>query len=153
VYSGSSPSKEKDRRESGRLQAMLQGRALRWKDESAERWSEVSEEGRQLVERLLVTDPSKRPSAAEALDSKWFSEEKAEALARTNLQPVQPLLRQFLIDRRRGESMVHPHKGKGGGSLEASMVQLRQQAGTLTAVEAGEMFRHFREKHAALIGI
>ena len=71
--SSSNSTKDKDKREGARLQAMLQGRPLRWKDESAERWSEVSEDARKLVEQLLSTDPSMRPSAAEALASPWFA--------------------------------------------------------------------------------
>lgn len=35
-------------------------------------WKSISVEGRNLVESLLQVNPSKRPSAVEALDHPWF---------------------------------------------------------------------------------
>ena len=37
-----------------------------------EEWSEISDDAKDLVRKLLVTDPSKRLSAAEALQSRWL---------------------------------------------------------------------------------
>ena len=39
------------------------------------RWSEVPEEGKQLVARLHQVEPNKRPTAEEVLDHPWFLEE------------------------------------------------------------------------------
>jgi serine/threonine protein kinase len=35
-------------------------------------WMRMSSEGKQLIQQLLVRDPSKRISAAEALQHSWF---------------------------------------------------------------------------------
>jgi len=45
-------------------------------------WDEVSKEAKDFVTALLQRDPSKRPSASEALSNKWFQEKKTGKLSK-----------------------------------------------------------------------
>ena len=50
-----------------------------------ESWSNVSDDARDLVRKLLVTDPSRRLSSREAMASPWMRT-RGNMLARNNLQ-------------------------------------------------------------------
>lgn len=45
-----------------------------------QKWSIISAEAKDLIEKLLALDPEQRPSASQALSHKWF-EDKAKTIA------------------------------------------------------------------------
>ena len=57
-------------------------------------WAHVSEEAKDLVRKLLVTDPSKRLTSREALASPWMRQ-RGNMLARNNLQYTSQRLKGF----------------------------------------------------------
>lgn len=57
---------------------------------SPKRWGNISEDAKEFINSLLSKDPSKRPTAKEALRDKWFSTEKKNFSQNTKIQRSVP---------------------------------------------------------------
>lgn len=72
---------------------------------SEEGWSHVSEEAKDLVKKLLVTDPSKRLTSREAMASPWMRQ-RGNMLAKNNLQYTSQRLKGFNARMKLRASMI-----------------------------------------------
>eukprot|EP00581_Thalassiosira_minuscula_P010305 CAMPEP_0183710006 /NCGR_PEP_ID=MMETSP0737-20130205/5899_1 /TAXON_ID=385413 /ORGANISM="Thalassiosira miniscula, Strain CCMP1093" /LENGTH=794 /DNA_ID=CAMNT_0025938227 /DNA_START=292 /DNA_END=2676 /DNA_ORIENTATION=+ len=68
-------------------------------------WAHVSEEARDLVKQLLVTDPSKRLTSREAMASPWMRQ-RGNLLAKNNLQYTSQRLKGFNARMKLRASMI-----------------------------------------------
>ena len=68
-------------------------------------WAHVSEEAKHLVKQLLVTDPSKRLSSREALNSSWMRQ-RGSMLAMNKLQYTSTRLAGFNARQKLRASML-----------------------------------------------
>lgn len=67
-----------------------------------EYWSEISEDAKDLIRSLLVVNPDERPTAIEAMKSKWMTID-GELLARKDLSIAQTQIkRSFPVEILRG---------------------------------------------------
>ena len=68
-------------------------------------WTHVSEQARDLVRAMLVTDPSRRLSSREAMASPWMRQ-RGNALARNNLRYASKRLGGFNVRMKLRASMI-----------------------------------------------
>ena len=78
----------------GRSQKELFKKIVVGKYEFDEDWDEVSEDAKDLVTKLLVTDPDERLSASDALKHKWLNESR-QRLSLKRLQGTSTRLKTF----------------------------------------------------------
>lgn len=74
-------------------------------DFQEESWAHVSEEAKDLVRKLLVTDPSRRLTSREAMASPWMRQ-RGNMLARNNLQYTSQRLKGFNARMKLRASMI-----------------------------------------------
>ncbi len=58
-------------------------------------WKQVSDDAKDLICKLLVTDPDKRYTASQALACKWFSNTNERTLSQNQLIKAQSNMRTF----------------------------------------------------------
>jgi len=99
-------------------------------------WAHVSPEARDLVRRLLVTDPSKRLTSREAMASTWMRS-RGNALAKNNLQYTSQRLRGFNARMKLRASMITV---RSTVSLRFSIASLKagREASSSSAGSSGE---------------
>ena len=62
------------------------------------RWKHVSAAAKDLICKLMEMDPTKRPSAADAMDHPWFEIKKSKVGADTDLRESLSNMRKFHVD-------------------------------------------------------
>lgn len=70
-----------------------------------ESWAHVSEEAKDLVRKLLVTDPSERLTSREAMESPWMRQ-RGDALKNNNLKYTSQKLKGFNARMKLRASMI-----------------------------------------------
>lgn len=97
-----------------------------------ESWSHVSEQAKDLVKQLLVTDPSQRLSSCEAMASPWMRQ-RGGLLAKNNLQYTSQRLKGFNARQKLRASMICVSSVV---SLRLSMRSLKSERSVLKASES-----------------
>lgn len=104
-----------------------------------EGWGHVSTEAKDLVEKLLITDPSKRITARDALASPWMRQ-RGNLLAKNNLQYTSQRLKSFNARMKLRSSMIAV---MGVTSIRLSMERLaaskRSTSSSILPLEADEI--------------
>jgi len=90
-------------------------------------WAAVSTGAKSLIQRLLVKDPERRPSASEVAQDEWVSKKAPDAPSETLGQQVITNLEAFTLENRRARQQLTKQREKeaqeqqGGGSPEPAM--------------------------------